>query len=150
MGAQYSLVYMLFYELKTFPYDGKNPVTSRPWIILPRDFQGGVGGNVLIYVWTFYVIVEASSIFQLRSLLFAIHRRHRWDPDPRKRTSLGESLAESPAYTPIWDSRGDAWRARKVSPRVSLKVSPRVSERVSAVLAVNWLDFRVSMASLFR
>ena len=36
-----------------------------------------------------------------------------------KKTSFGESLAKSHAYNPIRDFRRDAWRARKVSPRVS-------------------------------
>ena len=58
---------------------------------------------------------------------------------PRKKTSLGESLAKSHAYNPIRDSRGDARRARKVSPRVSPKVSPRVSARLLARLSAKLL-----------
>ena len=49
---------------------------------------------------------------------------------PRKKTSPGESHATSHAYNPIRDSRGAAWRAREVSPRVLPKVSSRVSYRI--------------------
>ena len=51
---------------------------------------------------------------------------------PRKKTSLGESLAGSHAHNLIRDSRRD-FLVRKVSPLVSPRVLPRVSDRITCV-----------------
>ena len=61
---------------------------------------------------------------------------------PRKKTSLGESLAGSHAYNPIRDSRRDSWRdflTRKVLPTVCPRVLPRVLLRVLPRLSVRLL-----------
>ena len=61
---------------------------------------------------------------------------------PRKKTSLGESLAGSHAYNPIRNSRRDSWRdflTRKVLPTVWPRVLPRVLLRVLPRLSVRLL-----------
>ena len=68
---------------------------------------------------------------------------------PRKKTSLGESLAKRHAYNPIRDSRQDTCRTRKAVPRVSPKVSPRVSERVSDWIIRMTLDKTLSETRFF-
>ena len=93
-------------------------------------------GIFFLYLWHRYLsfIIDPAhhTIMQLRYRYVAMYRC------PRKKTSLGKSLAESHAYNPIRDW-GDAGRARKVSPRVSPKVSPRVSARLLVRLSAKLL-----------